>query len=101
MTQFLIKARNVGVVRGGRHLLKKADLTLEAGKIVTLIGPNGAGKTTLVRSVLGLIKIDEGTIEQAPDLRISDHMVNQAVASSTSKPSPPSGAYCALPRWRR
>lgn len=70
MTQFLIKARGIGVVRGGRHLLKKADLTLEAGKIVTLIGPNGAGKTTLVRSVLGLIKIDEGTIEQAPDLRI-------------------------------
>lgn len=66
----LIKAQGVGVIRNGRHLLKGADLTLESGKIVTLIGPNGAGKTTLVRSVLGLIKIDEGTIEQADDLRI-------------------------------
>lgn len=66
----LIKAQGVGVIRNGRHLLKGADLTLEAGKIVTLIGPNGAGKTTLVRSVLGLIKIDEGSIERAPDLRI-------------------------------
>ena len=66
----LIKAQGVGVIRNGRHLLKSADLTLEAGKIVTLIGPNGAGKTTLVRSVLGLIKIDEGSIERAPDLRI-------------------------------
>lgn len=66
----LISAQGVGVIRNGRHLLKGADLTLESGKIVTLIGPNGAGKTTLVRSVLGLIKIDEGKIERAPELRI-------------------------------
>jgi len=66
----LITAQGVGVIRNGRHLVKDADLTLEAGKIVTLIGPNGAGKTTLIRSVLGLIKIDEGKIERAPDLRI-------------------------------
>ena len=70
MTQALIRARGVGVIRSGRHLIKNADLTLEAGKIVTLIGPNGAGKTTLVRSVLGLINIDEGKIERAPELRI-------------------------------
>ncbi|RYZ81966.1 MAG: ATP-binding cassette domain-containing protein [Moraxellaceae bacterium] len=66
----LIKARGVGVIRNGRHLLKNADITLNAGKIVTLIGPNGAGKTTFVRSVLGLIEINEGSIERAPDLRI-------------------------------
>jgi zinc transport system ATP-binding protein len=70
MKPMLIQAQGVGVVRNGRHLLKNADLNLEAGKIVTLIGPNGAGKTTLVRSVLGLIGIDEGSIERASDLRI-------------------------------
>ena len=66
----LIKARGVGVIRNGKYLLKNADITLNAGKIVTLIGPNGAGKTTFVRSVLGLININEGSIEQAPNLRI-------------------------------
>ena len=70
MTQPLIRAQGVGVIRNGRQLLKNADLTLDQGKIVTLIGPNGAGKTTLVRSVLGLIKTDEGTIERASELRI-------------------------------
>lgn len=70
ITQPLIQAQAVGVVRNGRHLLKNADLILEEGKIVTLIGPNGAGKTTLVRSVLGLIPINEGKIERRPDLRI-------------------------------
>jgi zinc transport system ATP-binding protein len=66
----LLKARGVGVFRNGRQLLVNADLTLDAGKIVTLIGPNGAGKTTLVRSVLGLIKIDQGTITRSNTLRI-------------------------------
>lgn len=66
----LIIARGLGVKRDGRYLLKAADLTLEEGKIVTLIGPNGAGKTTLVRSVLGLIRVDEGNLQKRADLRI-------------------------------
>lgn len=70
MPNFLLKASGLSVIRNGRHILQNAGLTLEAGKIVTLIGPNGAGKTTLVRSVLGLIKVDQGVIEKAPDLRI-------------------------------
>lgn len=70
MGNVLITASGLGVIRNGRQILQQADLTLEAGKIVTLIGPNGAGKTTLVRAVLGLIKVDEGKIEKTPDLRI-------------------------------
>lgn len=70
MSEPLITARGLGVKRSDRYILRAADLTLEAGKIVTLIGPNGAGKTTLVRSVLGLIRIDEGSIERRAGLRI-------------------------------
>jgi zinc transport system ATP-binding protein len=70
MSDFLIKARGLDVTRNGRQILQRADLTLQAGKIVTLIGPNGAGKTTLVRAVLGLLKVDDGHIEKIPDLRI-------------------------------
>ena len=68
--QPLVVASGVGVIRNGRYLLKNADLTLDPGKIVTLIGPNGAGKTTFVRSVLGLITINEGHIKRREDLRI-------------------------------
>lgn len=70
VTEPLLKARDLGVRRGGRQILQGADLTLEKGKIVTLIGPNGAGKTTLVRCVLGLIKPDQGSLVRRAGLRV-------------------------------
>lgn len=70
MSDVLVEARGLCVKRADRFILQDADLNLEAGKIVTLIGPNGAGKTTLVRSVLGLIRTDSGSIRKKPDLRI-------------------------------
>ncbi|MDQ2076231.1 zinc ABC transporter ATP-binding protein ZnuC [Marinimicrobium sp. ABcell2] len=70
MPELLIRGQGLGVKRGGRDILKDADLTLEVGKIVTLIGPNGAGKTTLVRTILGLMKPDSGSLQRKPGLRI-------------------------------
>ena len=37
-------------------------LEIEEGEIFGLLGPNGAGKTTTIRSMLGLIDIDNGEI---------------------------------------
>ena len=39
------------------------SLELKPGYITGLIGRNGAGKSTLFKAILGLIKVDEGTIE--------------------------------------
>ena len=41
------------------------DVSFEvrSGSIVGLLGPNGAGKTTLVKSILGMILPDAGTVE--------------------------------------
>ena len=46
----------------GAFSLKDVNLTLPAGSIVGLIGENGAGKTTTLKSLLGLIRPDEGQI---------------------------------------
>ncbi len=70
MHELLLEASGISVKRQGRFLLQKADLQLHQGKITTLIGPNGAGKTTLVRSLLGLIKIDEGHVWRSANLRL-------------------------------
>lgn len=43
--------------------LKNVNLTIPSGSIVGLIGENGAGKTTLIKSLLGIVKIDNGSIK--------------------------------------
>lgn len=43
--------------------LGSIDLEIPSGIIVGLIGENGAGKTTLIKSVLNILKIDEGNIK--------------------------------------
>jgi manganese/iron transport system ATP-binding protein len=47
---------------GGRRVLYDVDLRMDTGEFVGLIGPNGAGKTTLLRSILGLIRTEEGAV---------------------------------------
>ena len=43
-------------------VLKSVDLTIRQGEIFGLLGVNGAGKTTLIRSLLGLIKTNSGSV---------------------------------------
>lgn len=42
--------------------LDDIDVQFNNGQVVSLIGPNGSGKTTLIKTVLGLVKADEGRI---------------------------------------
>ena len=38
------------------------SFAVETGSVVGLLGPNGAGKTTLIKSVLGMVLPDAGTV---------------------------------------
>ena len=53
-----------GVVKkyGAVTALKKLDLAIEPGKLVTLLGPSGCGKTTTLRLIAGLEMATEGKI---------------------------------------
>jgi ABC-2 type transport system ATP-binding protein len=46
----------------GREVLKGIDLSIPRGRVVGLLGKNGAGKTTLIKCLLGLLKLDAGTV---------------------------------------
>jgi ABC-2 type transport system ATP-binding protein len=46
----------------GTLALDSFNLEVAQGEVVGLLGPNGAGKTTCIRSVIGLIPVDEGSI---------------------------------------
>jgi len=66
----LVTLDNISVTFAQRTVLAGISLTLQPGKILTLLGPNGAGKSTLVRTVLGLLTPDRGSVQRAPGLRI-------------------------------
>ncbi|MCE9618501.1 MAG: ATP-binding cassette domain-containing protein [Planctomycetes bacterium] len=53
---------------GDRLLFKELTITIKPGDRIGIIGPNGAGKTTLIRTLLGEIPFDKGTVRQSPKL---------------------------------
>jgi ATPase subunit of ABC transporter with duplicated ATPase domains len=55
--------RVTGIVKryGRRTVLDRVSLVVRPG-ITGLVGPNGAGKSTLVKSILGLVRLAEGSV---------------------------------------
>ena len=66
----LVTARDVGVRRGERWIVRHVDLEVQRGALVYLIGANGSGKSTFAKALLGLIEIDEGTVARAPSVEM-------------------------------
>ena len=64
MTQTTGSVRFESVVKkyGEVTALKKLDLSIDPGKLVTLLGPSGCGKTTTLRLIAGLEMATEGSI---------------------------------------
>ncbi len=48
---------------GKLQVLNDINLSFKKGECIALIGPNGCGKTTLIKSILGMVLPDKGTIE--------------------------------------
>jgi ABC-2 type transport system ATP-binding protein len=63
MSETILKATNISKRYGKHKALHKVSLEIKRGMIYGLIGENGAGKSTFMRTVMGLITIDEGDIE--------------------------------------
>ncbi|MFI6639813.1 metal ABC transporter ATP-binding protein [Streptomyces sp. NPDC050504] len=59
----VISVQGATATLGGRPVLRGVDLTVRAGEVVALLGANGSGKSTAVRSVIGQVPLDSGTIE--------------------------------------
>jgi ABC-2 type transport system ATP-binding protein len=51
------------VVRGGRAVLDRVSLRVEAGVVTGLLGPSGSGKTTLMRSIVGVQRVAGGSVQ--------------------------------------
>lgn len=63
MESIYIEIRNLSKKIKGVMVLDNINMKLQKGKVYGFTGPNGSGKTMLFRSICGLIKPTEGTIE--------------------------------------
>jgi branched-chain amino acid transport system ATP-binding protein len=59
----MLKVDQIDVYYGNIQALKGVSLDVQQGEIVTLIGANGAGKSTLLKTLSGLLKPKQGSIQ--------------------------------------
>lgn len=58
----LLEVKDLSVSYGAIRALHGISFHVDEGEIVTLIGANGAGKSTTLRTISGLLPVDEGEI---------------------------------------
>jgi ATP-binding cassette subfamily F protein uup len=69
-TKRLIEMEHVGVVLGGREIVRNVNFVVANGVRVGLVGANGSGKTTLLRAMTGELAPTTGKVKSAQGLRI-------------------------------
>jgi branched-chain amino acid transport system ATP-binding protein len=58
----LLRLNEINTFYGEIHILRGLSLNIEKGELVTLLGRNGAGKTTTVKTIMGILSPQSGTI---------------------------------------
>ena len=76
-------------LRGGRAILRGADLSVAPGERIALMGRNGAGKSTLLRHAAGLLEPTRGRVEAAGRVALllqhpGDYVLHERVGDEAS-----------------
>ncbi len=58
----ILEVSNLNVSYGGIKAVKEISFAVPKGQVVTLIGANGAGKSSTLRSIVGLVHPESGSI---------------------------------------
>ena len=59
----MISVKDLHKKFGKNQVLQGVDLEINQGGIFAILGPNGSGKTTLIKSILGMVLPNSGSIE--------------------------------------
>ena len=59
----MLKVQNLNQFYGESHTLWDVNLDVLAGNCTCLMGRNGVGKTTLLKSIMGLLPVESGSID--------------------------------------
>ncbi len=57
-----LKIEHLNVAVQGKEILHGISLDIREGEFISLLGQSGCGKTTLLKSIAGLLPVQEGTI---------------------------------------
>lgn len=66
----MIECLNLVKTYKKRRVVDDLSFRVETGEIFAFLGSNGAGKTTTIRMILGLTKIDGGTVKISEGARV-------------------------------
>jgi len=83
-TTSAVAVRDLEVVRGARTVLPGVSLDVPAGQVAALLGPSGCGKSTLMRAIVGVQRVNGGSVmvlghpAGSPELRARVGYVTQA-----------------------
>lgn len=58
----MIRAEAISKSFGKLNVLRNVSVRLDERRVVAVIGPNGSGKTTFIKTLLGMVVPDSGTV---------------------------------------
>jgi phospholipid/cholesterol/gamma-HCH transport system ATP-binding protein len=61
--EVIISVRGLVVAFGKKRVMDGLDIDIRRGEVMGFIGPSGSGKSVLMRSILGLVRKNAGTIK--------------------------------------
>jgi ABC-2 type transport system ATP-binding protein len=86
MTEYAVEVNEVHKRFGAVHPLQGLTLKARRGEIYGMLGPNGAGKSTLIRTMVGLLTPDSGSVtvlgQSMPDKNILSRVGYMTQASA-------------------
>jgi branched-chain amino acid transport system ATP-binding protein len=63
MSELLINAQGLQTYYGASHILRGIDFRVARGETIGLMGRNGMGKSTLLKSIMGIVPPQSGTVQ--------------------------------------